>query len=315
MQTYEIKDIDFRHPVTPGIGDLQYPLYPTLIDYSVVKDTFRESLQIEPAFQFLAPIDEIYEFVLKMKNPSDWRFAKDQLGPGPAFKETTKRSLASAPKVTLSFESGRQICRVRVNLKDWNGPELIVLRIFCNHRDKKEDDYDDLDGVSLTLVKPGGKVMTGLGTEDPESPSFDLKVTGTREILKGLFVPEYEIFQGAENLEGLSIEPVFRISPNRPAANVQVVLGTGLSFPKSLKVYTRDNLGFRPPELSKLASTTTTLPFSWNGGPMPAPKKFGFHVPVAMLSPSLARPSSAVAQPSEPMTWVDPILFHDPPMG
>jgi hypothetical protein len=311
MQTYDIKDIDFRNSAAPGTDDLRYPLYPSLIDYNVVKETFRNSLQVEPAFQFLAPIDEIYEFVLKMKNPSDWRFAKDKLGPGPAFKETTKRNLAVAPNVTLSFESARQICRVRVNLKDWNGPELIVLRIFCNQLSKSEDDYDDLDGVSLTLVKPGGKVMTGLGTEDPKSPYFDLKVTGTREIRKGLFVPEYEIFQGAENLEGLSIEPVFRISPNRPDANVQVVLGTGLSFPTSPKVYTRDNLGFRPPELSKLASTTTKLPFSWNGGPMPAPKKFGFHVPVAMFSPSLAD----ATQPYQPMTWVDPILFHDPPMG
>jgi hypothetical protein len=313
MPTYFIEEIDFRNPLTPGTDDLQYPLYPKLIDYTIVTEKVRESLQIEPAFQFLDPKDEEYEFVLTMPHSSSWRFAK--AGSQPAFRETTSRNLSLPPEPKVFLATDRRTCSVKLKPKSWGSePELIVLRIFCNHSSEAEGNYGLLNGVSLTFVNPGGKPMSGArGT--PRAPVFNLDVTGFQKI--GSYdAPIYKIFQSATPPAGTSIEPVFRVSPARPNADVRVLLQhPRLTFPNPLAVFTRDTIGTRPPELSKLEpANPKQLDFSWSGGALPTPKKFGFHVPV-VINPLSNGERTWVAQPPRARTYIDPILFHDPPMG
>lgn len=310
--------ITFHDPVSSG-KDLEYPLYPGLIDYGKVTNEVRKSLQVEPAFQFLAPEQTApCEFFLQLAADYAATFAADNAGQ-PIWREATGTAIVPAPVASVELIGpGRKTVRVVVEPAAWpeSAPKVLVVRFFCNRPSDRPSNYQSQNGVSLVLIRPGGSQIGTAASRVPTAAALTIRVVDIGSLpLRAT----YDIFNPLFELPvALSLEPAFRVSHERYEARVLLEIEPGLlrfvadsSKGDGVPLIQRSDVAARPPELSQVPASDDqrSIHFSWQRpAAQPQPIAFGFYVPVERQDPR-------TFQWRREEVFIDPILFHDPPPG
>ena len=312
---------------------LQYPKYDDLFRYSIVNDDVRKILQVEPAFQLSSGASGKFTFQMKIADGQQARFARKESGI-PYWTECTAGSdVLPAPVKAISIDECCKTCRIEVEPASWNsGPHVVVLRIFCTSKTLSgaaldlPSDFCDLDGVSLTLIRPGGKQVAISANKDPDRSQFTVEVE-IQEIL-GKPCSSFKIFKKSDFPDHVLPEPAFRSSPERSNVHLQLSLQScsmnscNYYFIKKLAtseapyqdevvLMAHNEDGSRPDRLSavKISEDQQSINFSWfRGKPVTASVAYGF-------SGQVGKPVGSSADLFElEELYIDPVIFHDPPL-
>ena len=320
--------------------DLSAPLYNDQILYDKIFPKIPGHLQVEPAFQFVSPpaVGDLYLFDFELAEyGAEFSLDEDQL--------RLKTSPVDAELIENVTALGSRHCRVTVKPAVWfnddDSPRVVTLRLYCSLAGQRQSTNSNY-GVNLVLLKPGGfpasKIQSPVLTKNSD---FTIRVT---EINEDPVFPKYHIFDYMGLPSGFSLEPVFRISNARPAANVAIELAPDLG-----KVFKMDGDDVRvlmrnppwPDTLSKVEGGDQAVAFSAESAAEKAGetiRTFSFLMeladPVPMLTlasstPSLAASntgtdarSCSTSQPPSypprprltrwPKVHVDPVMIHEP---
>jgi hypothetical protein len=316
-----------------GPRALQYPKYEDLINYELVSCAVRDNLQVEPAFQFSKETCETFTFSMEIAEGQEARFAVNENGIPHWTECTTGSSVLPCPVKEIKVDPELKICTVTVAPNDWReSAKVIVLRIFCtvdalpSTGFDPQEDLCELDGISLTLVKPGNERVANPGDKapsriDPLIVTVDILEVSTET------TSSFNIFQKRTFPSPIVPEPAFRSSPCRPDVHLQLVLqscdtescfhflekkdpGTSTPHPDGVELVAHNYDGARPNRLSavKISGDRKSINFSWFRG-----KK---------VTPSVAYGFSAQVQKVDALgnflkleeIYIDPVIFHDPPL-
>lgn len=319
LHSIELDEITFDDGGAAPADRLKFPFYGNLLDPQVVTAEKRQFLQLEPAFQFLAEGDtDVYEFRLKLAGEGVF-FARGGDG-APIVREAAG---GARPGITGAFfaeeDPSLRTCVIRVEPASWGASRVVCLRIFCN-QEFGSAAYDPSHGVSLSFVGPGADTAaSGSGLVHPLVGSA-LEVSVTVAQSAGRAIPYYSIFRPFLLPPSLDLEPALRVSAEKPAASLKLVLtNQDLRFKSAaggedeVEVMLRAGAADRPSELSLVKSNAEkkTVQFTWQRSRSRSFLSFGFSLRVEGAAPGFGTSGFGNGGPID----IDPILFNDPPPG
>lgn len=312
----DLREITFDDAAGGTLPDvLKYPVYGNLIEPAVTLE-HHGWLQLEPAFQFLDAEDrDQYEFRFEL-GAGDFYFARGEDG-RPIYREAAG---AAAPCVTAVYfpenESDLKTCVLLVDPAAWGEARVITLRIFCNTA-AGSDLFDPHHGVSLSLIGAGADVAAQRSVVVSPLVGKVLEIAATIVESAGREVPRYSIFQPLGVPPGLSLEPALRVSADRPAATLKLVLTNGdLRFKAAgsgddeVEMIPR-TAAEMPDELSRVdcSDEKKGVHFTWRRSRSRPFLVFGFSLGVERCR------GGENGWETVRGFDVDPILFNDPPPG
>ena len=324
IHAIELTQITFGEPSEPFTAKaLAFPIYGNLIDDTVLSAGQRAWIQLEPAFQFLNEEDEdVYELTFELATAGAY-FALGAKGQ-PIFREATGAALPAVlgvdfPDAAPGRDPSLKRCRVRVAPASWGeAPRVLTLRIFCNDRFGSAE-YDGLHGVSVSFVAQGSEtIAAGTALASPlRGKELPIAVALREE--GGRTLPSYDIFRDFPLPPGLSLEPAFRFSENRPSATIKLFLeDPQFSFEAPRRgedeVTVLLRAAERPSELSRVQASEDrrSVLFTWQRAAAEKAIAFGFSFRVGIELASLAGEEKRSWQQIRGVD-VDPIVYHDPP--
>ena len=319
IHSIELKDITFGEPSEAFTAKaLAFPIYGNLIDDTVLSAEQRAWIQLEPAFQFLNEGDpDRYEFGFEIATAAAF-FASTPQGQ-PIFREATGAALPAGigidfPDAVPGRDPSLKRCRVSVVPASWGkAPRVLTLRIFCNDRFGSAE-YDGLHGVSLSLVVGGGETLAAGANLLSPLRGKELPIVVALHEAGGRTLPKFDVFRDFPLPPGLSLEPAFRLSQNRPAATVKLSLqDPQLSFEApqqgedEVTVLLRS--ADRPGELSRVQTTEnrSSVLFTWQKASAEKAIVCGFSFRVGKAGKGHDHWQQIRGLD------VDPIVYHDPP--